>query len=269
MIPKIIHYVWVGGNPMPTVFQEYIANWKRIMPDYEFKEWNDETIRELLGDKIYEPILEWGYAERKHLGLLSDLIIYAALVEYGGFYVDTDVEIFKRFDIFLGYRNVFGYIFDALVGTAVIGAEKGSAIYKDLLNYILQMFEKEKQLTVSNVYVTQYLLDHVDGFLLNGKNRKYEELIIFTKDVFERYSANKDTGYAWHHCDGSWRKKSGGLISQLKSVAKAMMGKRFYYWIVHKYCMKKATFIARYKHDKKISNKNEFLIKNDKIVFDI
>ena len=194
MIPKIIHYVWVGGNPLPKEFANYIANWKKVMPDYQFMEWNDSNICELLSDERYEPILKWGYAERKHLGFLSDLIRYAALYRYGGFYVDTDVEIFKPFDIFLEYKNVFGYIFDALIGTATLGSEKGSEIYRDLTDNLVDSFYKEGRLTVSNVYVTQYLIDHIDGFLLNGRNRIYSNVIVFTKDVFERYSANKNTG---------------------------------------------------------------------------
>ena len=264
MIPKIIHYVWIGANPMPTEFALYVSDWKKIMPDYQFMEWNDSNIRELLNEDRFLSIIQWGYADRKHLGFLSDLIRYAALVKYGGFYIDTDVEVFKRFDIFLEFHHVFGYIFDALMGTAVLGAEKGSIIYKDLLDYLVSAFRQEGKLTVSNVYVTEYLMKHIDGFLLNGKNRIYKNVIVFSKDVFERYSPNRDTGYSWHHCGGSWYGKQGGGI---KNLIKRLLGKRLYYWLVHKYCMGKATFKMEYKRDRQIDNKNMFLIKNGTICF--
>ena len=34
-IPKIIHYCWFGGNPLPEMAQRCIASWKKYCPDYE------------------------------------------------------------------------------------------------------------------------------------------------------------------------------------------------------------------------------------------
>ncbi len=44
------------------------------------------------------------------------------------------------------------------------------------------------------------------------------------------------------------------------------MGKRFYYWLSHKYNMHLAVFKERYKHDRKIDNRDEFLIRNGQFV---
>lgn len=43
MIPKIIHYCWFGRNPIPAEYQRYIESWKRFLPDYEIKEWNEDN----------------------------------------------------------------------------------------------------------------------------------------------------------------------------------------------------------------------------------
>ena len=40
MIPKVIHYCWFGGNPLPKELQDYIDTWKEKCPDYEIKCWN-------------------------------------------------------------------------------------------------------------------------------------------------------------------------------------------------------------------------------------
>ena len=37
MIPKIIHYIWIGKNPLPKEMQECLDSWKRYMPEYELK----------------------------------------------------------------------------------------------------------------------------------------------------------------------------------------------------------------------------------------
>lgn len=43
MIPKIIHYCWFGGNPLPDSAKECIATWKEKCPNYEIKEWNESN----------------------------------------------------------------------------------------------------------------------------------------------------------------------------------------------------------------------------------
>jgi len=40
MIPKIIHYCWLSDNPVPEELQNYMATWKKHLPDYEFIKWD-------------------------------------------------------------------------------------------------------------------------------------------------------------------------------------------------------------------------------------
>lgn len=41
-IPQVIHYCWFGGNPLPELAKKCIASWKKHLPGYEIKQW-DET----------------------------------------------------------------------------------------------------------------------------------------------------------------------------------------------------------------------------------
>ena len=43
MIPRIIHYCWFGGNPLPKSAQRCIASWRKFMPDCEIREWNEQN----------------------------------------------------------------------------------------------------------------------------------------------------------------------------------------------------------------------------------
>ena len=43
MIPKIIHYCWIGGAPLPELAKKCIESWKKCCPDYEIKEWNESN----------------------------------------------------------------------------------------------------------------------------------------------------------------------------------------------------------------------------------
>ena len=42
MIPKHIHYFWVGGS-LPKAQQDYIASWRETNPDYQFTLWNESN----------------------------------------------------------------------------------------------------------------------------------------------------------------------------------------------------------------------------------
>ena len=43
MIPKIIHYCWFGRGTMPELAHKCISSWKKYLPDYEIKEWNEDN----------------------------------------------------------------------------------------------------------------------------------------------------------------------------------------------------------------------------------
>ena len=43
MIPKLVHYVWVGGADKPRDIQQCIDSWKRKLPDFKFMEWNENN----------------------------------------------------------------------------------------------------------------------------------------------------------------------------------------------------------------------------------
>ena len=43
MIPKVIHYCWFGGQPLPESVLKCIESWRRFCPDYEIKQWSEEN----------------------------------------------------------------------------------------------------------------------------------------------------------------------------------------------------------------------------------
>lgn len=45
MIPKKIHYVWIGDKKKPKFVLDCIDTWKKFLPDYEIIEWNNESIK--------------------------------------------------------------------------------------------------------------------------------------------------------------------------------------------------------------------------------
>lgn len=95
MIPKIIHYCWFGKGLMPHSQKKCIEGWKRLMPDYTIMRWDESTF-----DYTKYPASKFAYEVKKY-ALVSDVCRYNVLAQYGGIYLDTDVELFQRFDRFL------------------------------------------------------------------------------------------------------------------------------------------------------------------------
>ncbi|OWO82970.1 hypothetical protein B5C26_08200 [Photorhabdus luminescens] len=133
MIPKKIHYVWVGNQPKSELILRCIESWKRYLPDYEIIEWNNEKF-----EKIKNAYSEQAYQYRKW-AFVSDYIRLYALYHEGGIYLDTDVEVtnnldqFLHLDFFSGYENYHGNY--SPITSAVMGAKVKNPIIADLLSY--------------------------------------------------------------------------------------------------------------------------------------
>ena len=95
MVPKIIHYCWFGKGLMPKSQRDCIKGWKRLMPDYQIMRWDESNF-----DYNRYTASKFAYQVKKY-ALVSDVCRYNVLAEYGGIYLDTDVEVFHRFDCFL------------------------------------------------------------------------------------------------------------------------------------------------------------------------
>lgn len=117
MIPKIIHFIWFGGNPFPEKVQYCIESWKKYLPDYQFMLWNEEAF-----DVTTLPFTEQAYMHKKW-AFVSDYVRVYALYKYGGWYLDTDIEIVRPLMSLEQYRLVLGTDEEGFL-TALMGSEK-------------------------------------------------------------------------------------------------------------------------------------------------
>ncbi len=130
MIPKIIHYCWLSNDPIPTSLQEYMKSWKKFLPDYEFMLWNLDRF-----DKTSSIWVQEAFKKKKY-AFAADYIRLYAVYNYGGFYLDMDVEVLKPFNDLLNLKSAVCWQ-DEQDGfeAACFGAEKGSPWIKECLNY--------------------------------------------------------------------------------------------------------------------------------------
>lgn len=207
MIPKVIHYCWFGGNPLPPLAVKCIDSWKKFLPDYEIKEWN-----ELNFDLDAWPFAKQALENRK-FAFISDVCRLYVLKEFGGIYMDTDVEALKPLDNFLHHGAFSGFENDDYVPTGIMASEKGGAWVTELLHYYDNkpfINEKNEMETTSNTsIITEMMLKK--GFVMNNKFQEIDGYVAFyPNDYFcpKSYKTGNidltENSYCIHHFAKSW-----------------------------------------------------------------
>lgn len=232
-IPKILHYCWFGGKPLPKDLKECLDTWEKLK-GYKIMRWDESNCSFDENDFVRKT-----FKERK-LGFIGDYYRLKAVYEYGGIYLDTDVKVNKSFDNLLDYSCFINFIFDDSVGTAIIGAKPGNKYIKDLLDmYDNTVFGKTpngKQLDfvdgkyiaygypTSNYYHTYHILKTYKDFKLNNKFQDLGDFVIFPKEYFE-IGTLTGRHYAIHLNAGEWRTKSDNEGQGLKAKIKGFLKK--------------------------------------------
>ena len=207
-IPKILHYCWFGNKPLGRDTVRFIQGWKKLCPDYQIRRWDESNSP--WKDSLYA---QQAYQEKKW-AFVSDYVRLKVLWEYGGIYLDTDVELKKSLDGFLDTACFIGFEEPYRLGSAVIGAEPKQAWIGELLaDYEKKSFLKEDNmldLTANTRIITQYLIKHEGLALNNTKQFLNNGLMVYSSDYFSpksydtgRFCSSEHT-VAIHHFEGSW-----------------------------------------------------------------
>ena len=228
MIPKIIHYVWVGNNPKPKDIKKCIKTWKKHLKDYKIIEWNESNF-----DISSHPFVKKAY-EAKKWAYVSDYIRMYAIYNYGGIYLDTDVLVLENFDKFLNNKVFVGFERENYPFTAVFGAEKKNKFIKKLLDYYDNLdaynfdFENNNTISVSNILINEY------GCSKENKEQLLKDGIkVYKDDILCNPSKNSTTV---HIFTGTWlegikplkRKIVTALKTNIKTKKQAEIYKKIF-----------------------------------------
>ena len=216
MIPKVIHYCWFGRNPLPPLAIKCIKSWKKYLPDYEIKEWNEDNF-----DVNIIPYTKEAYAAKKY-AFVSDYARFWILYKYGGLYFDTDVEIIKPMDDiiargpFMGCENEVKDNEATALAVAPglgLGVNPGLDLYKEMLDlygtlhFIMPDGKNYFKTVVHHTSETLYKY----GLKNINSIQKCAGIWIYPKDFFcpIDYTTGKSlvtkNTYSIHHYAASWQ----------------------------------------------------------------
>ena len=215
MIPKIIHYVWVGRNPKSKLIQECIATWKEKLPNYQIIEWNEDNF-----DIHENSYIEQAYTAKKW-AFVSDYIRAKAIYTQGGIYLDTDVRVLDRLDPLLNDKAFIGFENNEYLSAAIFGAEKGHPLMKDILDYYDQKnftFDSNNQLDgVNSLSVTEIVTKNYGLKLGNFDQNLNQGLHVYNDGVLCNPSSSSKT---IHLFTGTWMNGRHSLKQKIVTTLK-------------------------------------------------
>jgi len=147
MIPRKIHYVWVGGKPLPDLVKKCINSWKEKLPDFEIKKWDESN------SPMTHPYVQAMY-NQKLWAFVSDYIRFWVLEKEGGIYLDTDTMVLKNFDDALLSKTFFGKTPDGFIGCGIIGAHPDDSFIRSIREYYDREDKEKSPKETSPIIVT-------------------------------------------------------------------------------------------------------------------
>lgn len=169
IIPKIIHYIEHEGMERTELQNRCVRTWKEYMLDYEFFKWDGSE--NIVKNKYLRKALRLG-----NWSYIKDYIKFSKLFEYGGIYLESDVQCNGLIDglrlneLFLALED------DFKINWGVIGCKKESKIIKK----ILDLYEKDSFL--SNYADKGYTSNLLDSYV--WELIKYDSEINVTDDKY-------------------------------------------------------------------------------------
>jgi hypothetical protein len=223
MIPKIIHYVWVGPKNLPDLDRQRVEDWRRLHPDWKIIAWGNDNI------DYSSKYLRQAYSVRAW-NRVSDYVRMDALVRHGGVYLDTDVDLLKPLDSLLNLKAFLGFQTDDVrflqeaVNGAVFGAEPGHWLPSSIRDHFNQQLDGRTDIGSFSGpgLITQFLREkglkqYCDEQIEIGNVTIFPKRFFYPYSWLEAYSDDvvaQDT-YAVHRWAETWVVKRSSLHKRI------------------------------------------------------
>ena len=116
-IPKILHFIWLGGE-IPEHYVTNINDWSKKNPNFEVEVWTDEDAKnfDMKNREMFE--------KATNFGMKSDILRYEILYQEGGVYLDTDFFCLQPLDDLNEMYEFYSGIYlerEPVAGNGIIG----------------------------------------------------------------------------------------------------------------------------------------------------
>jgi hypothetical protein len=231
LIEKTIHYVWLGSAEIHGELAAYIRGWEQLHPDWQIIKWDENNFDCESNSWVKAAI------EQKNYPLAADVIRSFVLLNHGGVYLDTDIELYKPLDELAAENDFFiGYETDFWFGCAVLGAKKGHRIIHEVYERYLSPCEgigsHSNMLCVLNFSAS---IKRLYNIKLNGETQKiadnaklYSTDYFFPRHYITRRTKITENTVAMHHYGSAWHPIGKRIGKKIAKCARLVLGKFFF-----------------------------------------
>jgi mannosyltransferase OCH1-like enzyme len=217
-IPKIIHQIWLGGK-LPQQYNLWQQTWIEMHPGWTYKLWTDKDIEKLhlVNKELYDICVSYGAK--------ADIARYEILYQFGGLYVDCDVECLQSCDIFHHCCDIYASCDNAELNSIIriTNALIGAKPFHPIIGLCI---EKIKQLPVRSLIGPDTIITATGSTVLTSAfcesvsewdgpcvvfPSTYFVPLPYSKRFLEATSSDekvrrwiKQESYAIHYWHGSW-----------------------------------------------------------------
>lgn len=236
-IPKVIHYCWFGKGKMPALSEKCIQSWKKYCPDYKIICWNEENF-----DIESNRYAKEAY-EAKKWAFVSDYARLKILYDYGGIYLDTDVEVIKPIAPLTENGGFMGFDENGIVATGLgFACEKGNK----LVERLLKDYDEIPFVISDGVYDLTPCPDRNTAALkqlgmdMSVKNQTFMGIKFLPEDYLcpMNYSTGKKkitkNTYSIHHYCASWTSATSKRTTFIKRLIGVKLYEKLYGKFLHK-----------------------------------
>lgn len=218
MIPKVIHYCWLSNDPIPEKMQKCMESWKKFLPEYEFVKWDLDRFDISQSVWCQEALLNKKYA------FACDYIRLYAVYNFGGIYMDMDIEVIKSFDPLLDKPYMFAYEDENHMGieAGIFGATPKNDFVKKCLDY----YDGKHFNEVKDILFKYTLPKVMKSVYEKGKfeYQIYDQFTFTAKSYHTGELMVKENTYSIHHFEGSWQSEADRLLHEEEKIYKKRFG---------------------------------------------
>lgn len=203
LIPRTIHYCWFGRGKKSELYKKCIESWKKYCPDYQIIEWTEDNY-----DVTKNAYMKAAYDDAMW-AFVSDYARIDIVNQFGGIYLDTDVEMVRPFDSLLCEQAFCGFDSLHFVNFGIgFGSRRNNVILQEHLD-LYNSLSWDKGAVYNHAYNTEILKRH--GLEDDNSFQKLKDITVLPAECFcpqsiwrtGRSFINERT-FSVHHFSASW-----------------------------------------------------------------
>lgn len=215
MIPKKIHFIWIGDNALKEEYRVFIDQFKLMYYDYEIKVWNDSDIvsNHIITDNLKEFFCDSNFS----YAFKADILRYLIVHKYGGLYFDVDFQPLRKIqDCFLSFDFLGAIQNNGEVAIGFFASSQNNQLLKNVIDSIPDSVQTAREF---GYYYNEAIYKITGPEFFNRICIPYKNdsnCFFFTKEYFypywfeekhrkhERFDISSPLSYAVHHWEKSW-----------------------------------------------------------------